>query len=278
MVNESSLKVTHAGEGTKDNEYSVNVVIYNILNYGVGQFSYRLTDGDGIEIYSDTVPSLEARETLSASIPMGKLEPGNHTLELSIDTLDEVDEYNETNNVVSIDLSVLDRTPLSLTTNIMPGNITYSEGEWVNISVFAARGEDRIPTWNWTIDGIPFEARDCVVVVPVGPAYQMPEMDESPWTLMDDAPMINDDVSGGTAPPAGRIRPQGDILGALNRGGETRSRLALVRQLMTRADEETQALLEQHLRDIRDEARRKGDAAAERDAGRLLRQLGRSAR
>jgi hypothetical protein len=125
------------------------------------------------------------------------------------------------------------------------------------------------------IDGTPFEARDCVVIVPVGSAFLPPDPEQGSDVLTIDAPVIHDDV-GGSAVPPGRFRPQSDLLGALGRTRGLRARLDLVRQLSTRVDAELLPLLNRHLSEIRDDARRSGDAAAEREAVRLLRHLARS--
>jgi hypothetical protein len=125
------------------------------------------------------------------------------------------------------------------------------------------------------LDGTPFEARDCVVLVPVGPAFQLPEIEDSPDVLTNDAPLFHDEVGGSAAPP-GRVRPQSQLFGELSQARGLRARLNLVRQLSGQVDAEALPSLNRHLTEVREEARRAGDTAAEREAGRLLRQLARS--
>ncbi|MBN1389079.1 MAG: hypothetical protein JXA22_00385 [Candidatus Thermoplasmatota archaeon] len=153
MVDESSLRVSHTNEGTKDDIFTAELKVYNTMNHGTGPFSLLLLDENGTEVHSEMVDGLQAKEVHSNSVILGKLLPGNHLLELIVDVMDEVHEYNETNNRVKVLFTVKERPYLNLSSSIPAGDIFFSEGDWVNITAVAYRGEEQIPTWNWSIDG-----------------------------------------------------------------------------------------------------------------------------
>ncbi|MGA1819781.1 MAG: CARDB domain-containing protein [Thermoplasmatota archaeon] len=153
MVDETSLVVTYSGEGTKDDIYTAEITIYNPMNYGVGEFSFELLNGSGSQVYSQIVSGLQAKEIFQTSVELGKFPAGEHSLELMVDDLHQIYEYNESNNAVKVNYTVLERPKLFVSSSIAPGNISSMEGGWVNITATVTRGGEPIPTWNWTIDG-----------------------------------------------------------------------------------------------------------------------------
>ncbi|MBN1539110.1 MAG: hypothetical protein JW939_03120, partial [Candidatus Thermoplasmatota archaeon] len=154
MVDESSLGVSYTNEGTKDDNFTAGFTVYNTMNHGTGPFSLHILYGNGTEAHSETVEGLQAKESYIGSVPLGKLPPGNHSLELEVDVLDEVYEYNETNNRVIVVFTVKERPSLNMSSDVPTGDIFFSEGEWVNITAIAHRGGEPIPTRNWSIDGL----------------------------------------------------------------------------------------------------------------------------
>ncbi|MGA1866787.1 MAG: CARDB domain-containing protein [Thermoplasmatota archaeon] len=153
MVDESSLRILHTNEGTKDDLFTADFTVYNNMNHGTGTFSLQLLYGNGTQAHSETVDGLQAKESYTNSVLLGKLPPGNHSLELKVDVLDEVHEYSETNNDVKVLFTVKERPSLNMTSSIPTGDIFFNEGEWVNITAAAYRGGEPVPTWNWSIDG-----------------------------------------------------------------------------------------------------------------------------
>ncbi|MGA1872564.1 MAG: hypothetical protein ACMUHY_02740 [Thermoplasmatota archaeon] len=154
MVNESSLTISHTNEGTKDDDFTAGVVIYNTLNYGIDEFSFVILNTTGAEVYSDLVEGLQAHENHRISVPLGKLAPGDHSLELFVDHLMQIDEYNETNNAVKVNFTVKERPSLFVNSSLEPGDITMKEGEWFNITANSYRGGEAMDVWNWTLDGV----------------------------------------------------------------------------------------------------------------------------
>jgi hypothetical protein len=129
-------------------------MIYNPSNYGVSDLKINLRYDHGEVVLDQTVSNIEARSMFEREVELGKLNPGDYTLILEVDPQDDIEEFNETNNMISLEFTVLDRVSLMQVSSIPPGDIQASEGEWVNISAWSFRGEDPIPTGNWTIDGI----------------------------------------------------------------------------------------------------------------------------
>jgi hypothetical protein len=156
MVNSSSLKVTATGNWTEFDVFTANITIFNPLNYGVDDVLFNLSFKDGDVILEQTITRIDARTSFSMDIELPKMDPGNKTLLLVIDPLDQIEEFNETNNRIEYNFTVNERPPLTYEASIMPGDLHAYEGDWVNITAVFFRGGAPIPPGWWTIDGVKY--------------------------------------------------------------------------------------------------------------------------
>jgi len=155
MINNSMMRVTHTGEGTTDDAFTMNATIYNPSNHGAENFSvFLLIEGmeNTTTVYYHGL-SLEANEYLFWEYEIKKDVPGEYSVNIIVDIMDQVDEYNETNNDANTTFKVLARPPIHWQFSPPQGDYDVKEGEMFNISVKATRKGEAVPTGNWTIDG-----------------------------------------------------------------------------------------------------------------------------
>ena len=96
--------------------------------------------------------SVSADETLEVDYEWTTSAPGDYSLTVTVDPLDEVTEINESDNVGSAFFTVGERLPLNWTHAPDEGPVIIREGESVNISASVTRGK-KVLTGEWILDG-----------------------------------------------------------------------------------------------------------------------------
>ncbi|MGA1848790.1 MAG: CARDB domain-containing protein [Thermoplasmatota archaeon] len=155
MINDTMLRVTSTGEGTIDDIFTINATVYNPSNYGAEDFSvFLLIEGNEntTQVHEHDL-SLEAKGYLFLEYELEKDIPGEYSVKIMVDFMEEIDEYNETNNVANTSFEVLARPPLRWNLSPPQGDHEVKEGEMFNLSARATRKGETLPTGNWTIDG-----------------------------------------------------------------------------------------------------------------------------
>ncbi|MFW3146826.1 MAG: CARDB domain-containing protein [Thermoplasmatota archaeon] len=164
-----SMNITHTGNGTIDDTFTVKIKVFDPMNYGVSDFSLILRDlTNGTELLNLSSLSIEAHGEKKFEIDISKPAFGNHTLELVVDPMDEVLEYNESNNVLLTNYSVLERPDIRWETNPPPGNVSVKEMEVIMFLALAYRGEEEVPPgmWRVDIDGRVYEDSSIITLMP----------------------------------------------------------------------------------------------------------------
>lgn len=133
-VNESSIKL-NATEIYANDTVLINITVYNIGDAAAASVNVSCY-ANGNYIDSDVInsvpPDPSMQEPRYASCVWKASCPLNQTLEVRVDPLDEIAEYNESNNNASINVSIYDR--FSITIDNPKDNENYYRGQTINLN------------------------------------------------------------------------------------------------------------------------------------------------
>ncbi len=149
----ASIDVSPLGNGTIDDAFTFDIMVKNPSNFGVMNFSLRLQDSTlGTELFIWNGLSLQAREELYLSEDLFFDIPGEHDISLTVDPEDRIREINESNNFARTLVNVSERPPLVWETDPSPGNLTVPEGDPIDLSARAYRGDASLPPVTWSLE------------------------------------------------------------------------------------------------------------------------------
>jgi hypothetical protein len=217
MINDTMVKATPSGNGTIDDPVILNISIMNPSNFGAGPFMVQAMIDDGIDditVLELGTYSLEAASIMYIQSSFDPAGPGQYSVGIWVDPIDQVAEYNESNNAASTVFSVKPRYELMWDTAPIGRNITIEEGMNVTFHASAQR-EGSLMTGKWYLGdalvgtggsfrfdaryigpnssvGSPFDVR---YVLDPGQSFA-DEVSEVGWSLkvmnVDRAPMITE--------------------------------------------------------------------------------------
>lgn len=127
----SSIFFTPENFSAQDDSFRISIIVENnglvLQDSFTTTIRHRLPDGSVFEHPSQRIPVVGYKDTISVSLinPVGDALTGQNFFEIRIDVNDEVPEFNESNNFVSLDLIVPGNIPAILSPRefaIVPDN------------------------------------------------------------------------------------------------------------------------------------------------------------